>query len=55
MLKLVRNTLAEEGIFVDKDGGKMLWQYLVDLERLQNEEGLRFGNKLRKARIQWKQ
>ena len=55
MLKLVRNTLAEKGILVDKDGGKILWQYLVDLERLQNEEGLRLGNKLKKAHIQWKQ
>ena len=55
MLKLVRNTLAEKGILVDKDGGKILWQYLVDLERLQNDEGLRLGNKLKKAHIQWKQ
>ena len=55
MLKLVRNTLAEKGILVDKDGGKILWQYLVNLQNLQNEEGLRLGNKLKKAHIQWKQ
>ena len=26
MLKLVRNTLAEKEIILDKDGGKILWQ-----------------------------
>ena len=55
MLKLVRNTLAEKEIILDKDGGKILWQYLVDLHKLQNDEGLRLGNKLKKAHIQWKQ
>ena len=55
MLKLVRNTLAEKEIIVNKDGGKILWQYLVHLEKLQNDEGLRLGNKLKKAHIQWKQ
>ena len=29
MLKLVRNTLAEKGIILDKNNGKILWQYLV--------------------------
>ena len=53
MLKLERNTLAEKGILVHKNGGKILWQYIVDLEKLQNEEGLRLGNKLKKAHIQW--
>ena len=37
------------------DGGKILWQYLVDLHKLQNDEGLRLGNKSKKAHIQWKQ
>ena len=55
MLKLVRNTLAEGGILVDKDGGKILWQYLVDLQKLQQTEGLRLGTKLKMAHIQWKQ
>ena len=54
MLKLVRNTWAEGGILVDKDGGKILW-YLVELQNLQQAEGLHLGNKLRMAHIQWKQ
>ena len=53
MLKLIRNTIAEKGILVDKDNGKILWQYVVDLQELQKTEGLRFGNKLKMAHIQW--
>ena len=43
MIKLVRNTLGKGLILVDKDGGKMSWQYIVDLEKLQRKEGLRLG------------
>ena len=45
MLKLVRNTLAEKAIILDKDNGKILWQY----------EGLRLGSKPKKAHIEWQQ
>ena len=55
MLKLVRNTLGEGGILYDRDGGKIQWQYLVELEEFQHQEGLRLGNKLRMAHIKWKQ
>ena len=55
MLKLVRNTLAEKGIILDKNNGKILWQYLVELEKLQAAEGLRLGNKLKQAHIKWAQ
>jgi hypothetical protein len=53
MLKLIRNTLGEGGILIDKDGGRICWDYIVALERLQNEEGLRLGNKLKLAHIKW--
>ncbi len=54
MLKLVRNTLGEGGILYDKDGGKIQWQYLIELEQFQHQEGLRLGNKLKMAHIKWK-
>lgn len=54
-LKLVKNSLAEGGILVDKDGGRVQWQYLVELQTLQQAVGLQFGNKLKMAHIQWKQ
>ena len=53
MLKLVRNTLAEGRTLVDKDGRKILWQYIVELQKLQEKEGLRLGNKLKAAHVQW--
>lgn len=40
MLKLVRNTLAEGGVLVDKDNKKIYWQYIVELQELQGKEGL---------------
>ena len=49
MLKLGRNTLGEYGLLVDKDGQKVLWQYITELHKL------RLGNKLKTVQIQWKQ
>eukprot|EP00112_Aurelia_sp_Birch-Aquarium-sp1_P019768 Seg4956.1 transcript_id=Seg4956.1/GoldUCD/mRNA.D3Y31 product="DNA transposase THAP9" protein_id=Seg4956.1/GoldUCD/D3Y31 len=55
MLKLVRNTLGNGGIFIDKNGNKIYWQYVEKLPKLQDQEGLRLGNKLKLAHIQWRQ
>ena len=55
MLKLVRNTLGDGGILIDKNGNKIYWQYVAKLQKLQDEEGLRLGNKLKLAHIQWRQ
>ena len=41
MLKLVRNTLGSGGIIVDKDGNKIRWKYIEELESIQSKEGLR--------------
>ena len=53
MLKLVRNTLGSYGIIVDGDGRKIMWQYIEELHKLQQTEGLHLGNKLTKAHMQW--
>ena len=55
MLKLVRNTLGEGGILVDKNGCTISWQCITELLKLQESEGLRLGNKVRAAHIQWRQ
>ena len=52
MLKLVCNTLADGGILKDKDGNKIIWQYLVELHKLQTAEGLRLGNKLKSSHLE---
>ena len=53
MLKLVRNTLGDGGILVDKDGKKVCWEYIIALQQLQEKEGLWLGNKLKLAHIRW--
>ena len=55
MLKLVRNTFGEWGTLVNRGGEKISWQYLVELHNLQDAEGLRLANKLKKIHINWKQ
>ena len=49
MLKLERNTFGEWGTLVSRDGGKISWQFLVELHNLQDTEGLRLANKLKKV------
>ena len=53
MLKLMRNTLADKSILVDADGRQVRWQYVKDLYELQNTEGLKAANKLRRAHVEW--
>ena len=54
MIKLVRNTMSDWKVLKDKDGKDIRWQYLIELEKLQESEGLRLANKLRSAHINWK-
>ena len=55
MLKLVRNTLGQGGILMDKDGSKIYWNFIVELQKLQDKEGLRLENKLKAAHVNWYQ
>ena len=55
MLKLMRNTFAEYGVLIDQDSRKISLQYVVELQKLQETEGLRLGNKLKLSHIQWYQ
>ena len=54
MIKLARNTLAKRD-FKDKNGGIVSWFYVKELHKLQNVEGLRFGNRLTAAHVdEWR-
>ena len=53
MLKLVRNTLATQKIITDGNGGNIWWELIEELHKIQDEEWLRLGNRLRGAHIQW--
>lgn len=54
MLKLLRNSFAEIGIFKISDGQTISWQYIEELNKLQEKAGLRLGNKLKSAHIDWR-
>ena len=55
MLKLIRNSFEHGIIFKTEEGDVIRWQYLVDLVKLQDKEGLRLGNKLTWRHINFKQ
>lgn len=54
MLKLVRNTLADLKVLKQAAGELISWKFLEDLHAVQEKEGLRLGNKLRSAHINWR-
>lgn len=55
LLKLMRNSLGAQKVLKDRSGNSIEWRYIENLQRLQEEEGLRAGNKLKKRHIQyWK-
>lgn len=52
MLKLIRNTLAS-GQVITSPVGQISWTAIAELQKVQEEQGLRLGNKLRASHIQW--
>ena len=46
MLKLARNALAHLGTIIDNEGEKIQWEYFQQLYILQEQKGLKMGNKL---------
>ena len=48
-------TLGSYGTLIDNEGDKICWKYIVELQKLQDDEGLRLGNKLKLAHIKWEQ
>lgn len=53
MLKLVRNTIADQKVLIAADGTEIKWGYIEELHALQQQEGLRLGNRLKSAHINW--
>jgi len=53
MLKLMRNCLASYGVLKDDNSDKINWNYIEQLHKLQEREGLRLGNKLKSTHIMW--
>ena len=55
MLKLIRNAFSTAEVLETENGKQIRWQYIEELHKLQEKEGLRLGNKLRMAHIHWRQ
>ena len=53
MLKLARNALAFLGTITDEEGQKIQWDYFQQLHMLQQEQGLKMGNKLSSNHIKF--
>jgi hypothetical protein len=51
MLKLGRNAFSDLGVFIDGDENEIRWQHIKDLVELQEQEGLKLGNKLSRRNI----
>ncbi|KAL2096821.1 hypothetical protein ACEWY4_006028 [Coilia grayii] len=54
MLKLLRNAFASLQVLYTEDGQKIEYKYIEALNTIQEKEGLRLGNKLKMAHIQWR-
>ena len=52
MLKLMRNTLASNGILKDGKGGYIKWEHIKEIHKLKEEEQLKLANELHNAHIQ---
>lgn len=53
MLKLIRNNWAQLECFLDPDGNRVEFSFIQKLYKIQEEEGLRAANKLRKKHMEW--
>jgi len=53
LLKLMRNAFSHLQVLIDKNGAEVKWSYIKSLHELQQETGLRAGNKLRQDHIDW--
>ncbi len=51
MIKLIWNSFEALGVIHDADGRRTEWHFIKELEVLQTVEGLRAGNKLRRAHV----
>ncbi|KAH7979382.1 hypothetical protein HPB49_009281 [Dermacentor silvarum] len=52
-LKLLRNLLGDKNILWSETYGAIEWRYIVLLNELQEREGLRAGNKLSRAHVEY--
>ncbi|CAH2097479.1 unnamed protein product [Euphydryas editha] len=54
VIKLIRNTSERKWMIFDGNNGQIRWQLLINLNKLQQSEGLRFANKLTPSHISFR-
>lgn len=54
MMKLLRNNLEAKKVFFDGYGDSIKWKYFVELNDIQNREGVHLGNKITDRHINFK-
>ncbi|CAH2109301.1 unnamed protein product [Euphydryas editha] len=54
VIKLIRNTFERKRVIFDGNNGQIRWQLLINLNKLQQSEGLRFANKLTPRHISFR-
>lgn len=54
MLKNIRNCIGDLKILKDQENNFIKWEYIENLSALQESEGLRLGNRLRKSHIDYR-
>lgn len=55
VIKLIRNTFEKKRLLYDNNDKQIKWQLVINLNKLQQNEGLRFGNKLTPRHIHFRQ
>ena len=53
MLKLARNALGFMKVFVTPKGGKISWENIEALYKIQQDDILQIGNKLKPKHMRW--
>ena len=53
LIKLARNTLGDLQLLFTGDGRPVMWNLVRELEKLQGDEGLHLGNRIRKEHVQY--
>ena len=52
MLKLMRNTLVSNGVLKDEERNLIKWDYVKELHKIQENEGLHLGSKVSKVHME---
>jgi len=53
MIKLVRNTLGDKKVLINNEGSAIKWDYIKELQNIQESKGLHAANKLKKTHISY--